>query len=60
MSTRRVVTNVAYYFCVTMKPNGQKNDVLCEYTRGAPEPSLLQILIDIKPTNRDYFCICGT
>ena len=35
-------------FCyVTMKPNGQKNDVRCEYTRGAPEPILLQIPIDI-------------
>ena len=32
---------------VTVKPNGQKNDVHCEYTRGAPEPSLLQIPNDI-------------
>ena len=34
-------------FChVTMKPNGQKNDARCEYTRGAPEPLLLQISIN--------------
>ena len=64
---------VACYY-VAMKPNGQKNDVCCEYrvtqkkrapiliilntrgpfffgvtlyTRGAPDPSLLQIPIDI-------------
>ena len=29
------------------KPSGQKNDVRCEYTRGAPEPSMLQIPIRI-------------
>ena len=46
VSKRRVVSNVAFYY-VAMKPNGQKNDVRCEYTRGAPEPSLLQIPIDI-------------
>ena len=43
---RRIVTNVAFYY-VTMKPNSQKHDVRCEYTRGAPEPVLLQIPIDI-------------
>ena len=43
---RRVVTNVAFCY-VSMKPNSQKNDVRCEYTRGAPEPSLLQIPIDM-------------
>ena len=42
----RVVTNVAFYH-VTMKPNSQKNDARCEYTRGAPEPPLLQIPIHI-------------
>ena len=26
---------------VTMKPNGQKNDVRCEYTCGAPKPLLV-------------------
>ena len=46
VSMRRVVTNVADCY-VTMKPNGQKNNVRCEYTRGAPEPLLLQIPIDI-------------
>ena len=46
MSKCRVVTNVAYYY-VAMKPNGQKNDVRCEYTHGATKPSLLQIPIDI-------------
>ena len=34
---RRVVTDVAFCY-VAMKPNGQKNSVHCEYTRGAPEP----------------------
>ena len=46
MSKRRVVTNVAFCY-VAMKPNGQKNDVHCEYTRVALEPSLLQIPIDM-------------
>ena len=46
MSKRRVASNVALC-CVTMKPNGQKNDVRCEYTRGAPEPVLLRIPIHI-------------
>ena len=45
LSNRRVVSNVAFCY-VTMKPDGQKNDVCCEYTRGAPEPLLLQIPID--------------
>ena len=39
-------TTVAYYY-VTIKPNSQKNDVCSEYTRGAPEPSFLQIPIHI-------------
>ena len=45
-----------------MKSNGLKNDVRCEYTRGAPEPSMLQVSIDIayNLTDRDYFCACGT
>ena len=52
-----------------MKPNGQKNDVSCEYTEPlflqipiiAPEPLFLQIPIVIyNPTKRDYFCACGT
>ena len=38
---------VVAFCCVTKKPNSQKNDVRCEYTRGAPKPLLLQILIDI-------------
>ena len=46
MSMRRVVTNVAFYY-VAKKANGQKNDVRCEYTRGALESLLLQIPIDI-------------
>ena len=45
VSKRRVFTNVAFY-SVAMNPIGQKNDVGCEYTRGAPEPLLLQIPID--------------
>ena len=48
VSKRRVVTNVAFCY-VAMKPNGQKNDVRCEYIRGAPESLLLQIPIDISP-----------
>ena len=39
-------TNVAFSY-VAKKPNSQKNDVRCEYTRGAPEPYLLQIPIDL-------------
>ena len=46
VSKRRVVTDVAFYY-VTTKPNDQKNDVRCEYTRGAPQPLLLQIPMDI-------------
>ena len=46
VSMRRVVTNVVYCY-VAMKPNGQKNDVRCEHTRGAAERLLLQIPIDI-------------
>ena len=38
--------SVAYCY-VTIMPNAQKNDIRCEYTRGAPELLLLQILIDI-------------
>ena len=33
---------VAFYY-VNMKPNGQKNEIRCEHTRGAPESSMLQI-----------------
>ena len=54
---------VVVAFCyVAMKPNGQKNDVRYEYTRGAPELLLLQIPIDIycKLASRDYFCTCGS
>ena len=47
VSMRRVVTNVAYCY-VTMKQKSQKNDVRCEYTRGAAEPLFLQIPIDIS------------
>ena len=43
---RLVVTNVALCY-VAMKSNGQKNDVRCEYTRGAPEPLLPLIPIHI-------------
>ena len=64
VSKRRVVTNVAFIvtLLIAMKPNGHKNDVCCEYTRGALEPLLLQFPIDTvyNPTNRDYFCACGT
>ena len=35
-------------FCyAAVKPNNQKNDVRCEYTRGSPELLLLQFPIDI-------------
>ena len=40
----RCLVEIASVDCVS---NGRKNDVRCEYARGAPEPSLLQIPIDI-------------
>ena len=47
VSKRRVVTKAVFCY-VTMKPNSQKNDIRCEHTRGAPQPLLLEIPIDIR------------
>ena len=44
---------------VTIQSNGQKNDVRCEYTRGAPEPSFCRFQLIYMRTDHDYFCACG-
>ena len=59
MSLSRATQVVAFCY-VAIKPNGQKNDVRCEYTRGALEPYRCIFRLIYKPTNRDYFCGCGT
>ena len=53
----RAVFSLVAFCQVAMKPNSQKNDVRCEYTRGAKSFCCCRFRLISKPTNCDYFVL---